>query len=814
MAGNSLLRKANEVRATSDQESSAAPEFVFDEKSGISREDQQDILKHIDTIAKANKILSGPETWKVRSRRRGVAVPLAVNLVGALVLAIGLVGLGRLFPTQGTQMESGTELLTSAEGRLLQEIKRESEGRILEKDREIATIQERMAAIDSERANLLAGIETRVKAKEAELRAQLNEELERERQRLISEGLSEEIILERLKIFEQEKLAAFQLELDSFARQAEAERIAIQANLDRAKAEFQKQLSDLSTERQRILNESREREQALRLQLDERNQALEAERTRTAETIQTAQAQLARLNDDLARARSAEDQLLGLYAAARQALREGRIDDASRNLSALRAYLADPGVVGLAALRTRREADLFAVDLIERAVLAEQAKAAVDTTGISEALDLIARIQSGTNRARTALAGGDRAAAATSYRSILSASRELEEAVAFIDADTRTALAAAMTRANEAELRIESTRASLAALEAGVRTGNLEQARSSFIGLLAGVQTDEATALQTWDRFLERAGLAALAARRQADTAAAAGLLLSANAELQAERYGDAIQEYTTLLFRYPLAEQTPQAIDNLRLAGRRLAAQLQASRENTRERIADLTAKLETTQAQLGTTQAQLETAQTELGTTQTELEASQIKLANLASQPAGAAGSGTSSAEAVPGPAIAVTSSREYLDLESEKSRIEAEKTRIEAEKNRIETELTVAQARLTTIESAYQAYASDEDRILASGGELALVQGRSRMDAFLGDPVVSAFMPDLRDRIATYLAAFELAGQSEVLYNAADIVEGAARIRDTTTRERYYLDLEGRYAGNESMLDFLEVVQGSLR
>jgi hypothetical protein len=809
MADNSLLRKANEVRGTSDQEGSAAPEFVFDEKSGISREDQQDILKHIDTVAKANKILSGPETWKVRSRHRGVAVPLAVNLVGALVLVAGLFGLGQLFPAQGTQAESGTVLLASAEGRLLQEIKREAEGRILEKDREIATIQERMAAIDSERASLLAGIETRVKAKEAELRAQLDEELERERQRLIAEGLSEEIIQERLKVFEQEKLAAFQLELDSFARQAEAERVAIQANLDRAKAEFQKQLSDLSTERQRILNESREREQALRLQLDERNQVLEAERARTAETIQTAQAQLARLNDELARARSAEDQLLGLYAATRQALREGRIDDAARTLASLRAYLADPGVVGLAALRTRREADLFAVDLIERAVLAEQAKAAVDTAGISEALDLIARIKSGTDRARTALAAGDRTAAATSYRSALSASRELEEAAAFIDADTRTALATALARANEAEQRIEATRASLAALEAGVRSGTMEQARTSFAGLLAGVQADETAALQTWDRLLERAGLAALAARRQADTAAAAGLLLSANAELQAERYGEAIQEYTTLLFRFPLAEQTPQAIDNLRVAGRRLAAQLQASRDSTRERIADLTARLEAAQA---------------------ELEARQAELSAMASQPALAAGGGTSSspsgtgnaaseaspqgtvtaassAGTSPASTVAVTESREYLDLA-------AEKNSIEMEKGRIETELAVAQARLNTIETAYQAYASDEDRILAEGGELALVQGRSRMDAFLGDPVVSAFMPDLRDRIATYLAAFELAGQSEVLYNAADIVDGAARIRDPATRERYYRDLEDRYTGNESMLDFLAAVQGSLR
>ncbi|MGD9941044.1 MAG: hypothetical protein AB7T74_14715 [Clostridia bacterium] len=832
MAGNSLLRKAKEVRSNSDQEGSAAPEFVFDEKSGISREDQQEILKHIDTVAKANKILSGPEIWKVRPRKRGVAVPLMVNLVGALVLVGGLFGLGQLFPDQGTQVESETVLLASAEGRLLQEIKREAEGRILEKDREIASIQERMAAIDNERASLLAGIETRIKAKEAELRAQLDEELERERQRLISEGLSEEIIQERLKIFEQEKMAAFQLELDTYAKQAEAERLAIQANLDSAKAQFQKELSDLSTERQRILNESREREEALRQQLDERNQALEAERTRTAETIQTAQAQLARLNEDLAKAKAAEDQLLGLYASTRQALREGRVDDAARNLTSLRNYLADPGVVNLATLQTRREADLFAVDLIERAVLAEQAKAVADTSGISEALDLIAQIKSSTERARAALATGDRAAATTAYQSALSASRELQEASTFVDAETRTALAAAIARANVAELRLDGTKASIAALDAGLRDGNLEQARSSFVALLTGAETEETSAIQTWNRLLERAGLAALATRQRADSTAAAGLLDTADAELQAERYLEAIQEYTALLVRYPLAEQRPQAVENLRLASRNLAEQLQAARGNSQDRVVDLNTQLTETQARLESTQTELAAARTQLAENQVEL----ARLTGQANQPP-VEEPGTSGRTSTPGAtdandstpggtvpptsAVVVTESREYLDLvaeksriESEKNTIEAEKSRLENEKSRIETELSVAQAQLSTIESAYGAYAADEDRILATGGEMALVQGRSRMDAFLGDPVVSAFMPDLRDRIATYLEAYELAGQSEVLYNAADIVDSAARIRDTAARERYYQDLETRYAGNETMLDFLSVVQDSLR
>ena len=140
---------------------------------------------------------------------------------------------------------------------MLQEIRRESEGKLLEKDREITAIQDRMAALDREKSQLLSSVEARVKAKESELRAELAVELERERQRLIAAGLTQSTIEERLKAFEKEKTVALKQELDEFARLADEERLALQANLDKARVEYQKSLQDASAERQRIQDESR-----------------------------------------------------------------------------------------------------------------------------------------------------------------------------------------------------------------------------------------------------------------------------------------------------------------------------------------------------------------------------------------------------------------------------------------------------------------------------------------------------------------------------------------------------------------------------
>jgi len=92
--------------------------------------------------------------------------------------------------------------------------------------------------------------------------------------------------------------------------------------------------------------------------------------------------------------------------------------------------------------------------------------------------------------------------------------------------------------------------------------------------------------------------------------------------------------------------------------------------------------------------------------------------------------------------------------------------------------------------------------------------MVEARARLDAFLSSPVLSVAMPGMRARIARYLSSFQTAGQKEVLFNAADIVDGAARIRDPAVRARYFSDLEKRWSADPAMLEFLTTIEESLR
>jgi hypothetical protein len=782
MADKSLLKRAQALRKASGSELMSGNEFGFDKSSGISFEDQKDILSHIERVAQSSRILAGPDTWKVRPNKRGAFLPIVVNVAALLAIAGGIFGLSKAFSPDTQSVRNGSATLSSAEGRLLQEIKRESEGKIQEKDKEIASIQERMLALDKEKEQLRLSIDERIKAKEAELRDQLKVELEKERQRLIAQGLSEAAIQEKLKEFEKRKTEEFRAQLDEFAKKADAERAALQVNLDKARDEYKKSLSDATAERQRIQDESRQREQELRAQLDDKSKALEAERARTAVSLQAAQSELTRLNADASRVKAVEDRLLGLYASARQSLRDGRIDDAANTLVALRAYLSSADVAAIPALSTRRELDLFTADLIERAIGTERAKSGADTTSVTNALDALASIRAQIDSARKAVAAGDRTAAASAYRAALSTTKELEEAGTFLEGTWKTDLEAKSAELEAANAERDALARDLAASTksamGGINTAGKDSRalEAAFGRLLANLPLGPGEAAQAYTYIKDAGAREAEAARRATDSAAAGAPLRSAAADLSAEKYFDAIIGFASVLTRYPAAEQATQAIEGLRQAGRSLAQALQDSRDRAAERI--------------GTLEARLAEARDRIDALKAEADAAKA---------AGKTTAATSAAPA-PGATASAASSAEYAALQAEKAKVESD--------------LATAQARYDSVATAYQAYAGDEDSILTAGGDLAVIEARTRLDAFLSSPAIASAMPGMRERIARYFAAFQTAGQKDVLFNAADIVDGAVRIKDPAVRTRYFADLEARYEGNAAMLEFLKSVRETFR
>jgi len=284
-----------------------------DRNSGISPEDRLEITAQIDELTRKNRIDLTPERLVLQPLKKGFLFPLTVNVLALLVTGGALWGLSAMFSERDARYSQTGAALASAEGKLIQELKKDSESRLSEKDKEINDFQARLAAMEKEQSKLQAGFEERLASREIELRSLMESELQKERDRLVKEGLSKEIIEERLKKFEEERLSSIKKELQDFKGQLDTERLAAEANYAKLRDEYKNNISSLNAERKRIQDESKKREDALRssleaktLELENQSQALASQAAQAAAGLQQAQAELNRISEQRTKASAAE----------------------------------------------------------------------------------------------------------------------------------------------------------------------------------------------------------------------------------------------------------------------------------------------------------------------------------------------------------------------------------------------------------------------------------------------------------------------------------------------------------------------------
>jgi len=106
-------------------------EIVFDAKSGISEEEQREILAKINNIAEKNRlsISEGPEgkskNLSFKAKKSGGVFPIAVNIAAVMALAGGLVLLSSMQGKTDAQARTGSKVYNSVERALIEEIRKE-----------------------------------------------------------------------------------------------------------------------------------------------------------------------------------------------------------------------------------------------------------------------------------------------------------------------------------------------------------------------------------------------------------------------------------------------------------------------------------------------------------------------------------------------------------------------------------------------------------------------------------------------------------------------------------------------------------------
>jgi hypothetical protein len=535
-----LLARAKQLRGGRE-------EIAFDPDSGISREDQRDILQEIDGIATQNRMKVTPDLFKVHAVKRGVLFPLIVIAAAVFASGLGVLTFYLVFQQGETQLTSEQGANITAEGKLIEQVRKDSAARLEAKNQQINEIQGRLAEIDKQRQDLQSNMDAKVGQKEQELRAALARDLDAERAKLQNQGLSEQAIAKRLQDLEAQKNAETARQLQSFRQQAEADRAKAEQTLRNLQTQFNANLARANTEREQVLADSRKREEDMRSQLEQKTQALESEKAKAQQALNT-----------LATRQEQEDlvsgQLIGLYAVARADIAQKNYPKALQSLKAVGTYVTSQDVAAMPAIAKRRDFDLFVVDSLTALVQGEMDKGSADTAAAAAPSSQMVELTKLVGDADALLKSGKPDEAEKTYGQALQLIPEIARAYAYFVRRDHDAEAV-----RQAHLRDQLTRAETA-FDAGRLALAVSAYRDAFTYL---PETPERI-----DKILSNVSAAGSDAEaqksRQAQAAEAAAALSRARG-LQAQvSFDEALSSYLQLISRYPQSAQVEGAVQGI----------------------------------------------------------------------------------------------------------------------------------------------------------------------------------------------------------------------------------------------------------
>ena len=255
------------------------PEGLIDDKSGISVEEQREILAQINGIGEKNRMALSTRTKKrFKAKKNGGRLPILVNALAIAALIGGFFALYTFQTEAYVQAREGARVFTPTERAIIAEIRRETSGLLGIKNLEIAILTSFLAEVEAQ-LGIIADSDTltpeqlatyeNLRVRQEELRAELALAQE-ERSRILNDARTQEIIL----------LAHFnartqvEMQLQEFAASGETpppEQVAAYEQFLAQQEEFHAIQIRVRDERSRILSEARERETELRSQLEARN---------------------------------------------------------------------------------------------------------------------------------------------------------------------------------------------------------------------------------------------------------------------------------------------------------------------------------------------------------------------------------------------------------------------------------------------------------------------------------------------------------------------------------------------------------------
>jgi len=311
-------------------------DIVLDDSSGISVEEQKEILSQINGIAEENrKKLSqnasqSEKTPLINAKKKGSVFPLIVNISAIVIIGIGLLLLISFNSSVDSQARTGSVVYNFTERALIEEIRKSTAEQIAVKEMEIALISSRM------------------------------EEIDKELLQLYSSNIS-----------------------------LTSEQIAARERLLASQENFRKELSVLNEERSRILEASRVREAQLRAQLDERTREFAAAELKVSGELEAAMKELEQLTNEQQKLNAIDAHFAGSLTSISEMIQKSQYDQAVQSTANLREFINSSLASVSRSNQNRRDYYNQSIALLE--VMITDARRNSGTGSGSEQFELLAK---------------------------------------------------------------------------------------------------------------------------------------------------------------------------------------------------------------------------------------------------------------------------------------------------------------------------------------------------------------------------------------------------------------------------------------
>ena len=388
MRATGLLKKAQSLRGRSTPLRVLGPhELRAEQDDEITPEEREKVLAQIDEAVSSNRLKITEKTFEFSARRKGGVLPAVVNAAAILVIAAGIFLALYLSRRAEHDIVAPPVTILSAEGKMVEALKAESQAQLAGKDREISAIRDRIAGFDSERARIRSDADALVSQKERELQDSFKAALDAERKRLEASGLSATAVSDRIDALQAKNNADMEAQLAAFRARADADSAAKEKAIAALQSENQKSLAQAQADRAQLQADAARQQADLEAGYKQKQLALEKDSA-------AAQAELTRLRDQQAGQQLVLDQILSWYQKARDQIQAGKPDSALGVLTDFRAYLNSQNLASLPAVTQRRPVDLFLIDSLEELVHAQagQLATAANVQGLVASANLIAAV--------------------------------------------------------------------------------------------------------------------------------------------------------------------------------------------------------------------------------------------------------------------------------------------------------------------------------------------------------------------------------------------------------------------------------------